>query len=323
MLCSARILGLLATFLWICSLTNAKTASSGCGKSLPAGVTTGNSTKLPFTTSSGSTRSYLLHIPSGYQPNVAHGLIFAFHGRGKNGKEEEGLSQFSNSFFNPHMLAVYPDGINSEWQGDPDAKTDDVGFTLELTDHLASTFCLDEDQLYAAGKSNGGGFSANVLACDPRASTRFAAFAGISGAYYQNNLEGDCNGDTVPIPCNPGRKPVPVFTTHGSADPVIPYLGGSRRNRCLPSIPHFMTEWAVRNGVGSHNVSTSSHGVNVIQYDYGTSDGHAVDTHIWIKDLAHQWPSTVPNDDGGATYFNATERIMEFFSQHTLWLDMS
>ena len=303
------------------SCVNAVTKSSGCGNPLAPGLRkggTGDSNSLTFTTSDGTKRTYLLHLPADYQPSYSHGLIFSFHGRTKNGTEQEGLSQFSNPQFNPHMLAVYPDGIDNQWQGDPAATTDDVSFTLELMRNLTETYCIDEDQVYAAGKSNGGGFAANILACDPVASCKFAAFAGVSGAYYQETPASGCNADTIHIACNPGRKPVPIFETHGTADTTIPYSGGARRGECLPSIPHFMTEWAKRNGLGARNTTTSLYGGNVIEFDYGMANGHPVDSHYRVAGLGHQWPSTVPNDDGGSTYFNATELIMEFFGNHTL-----
>ncbi|KAI5195316.1 hypothetical protein E4T38_09163 [Aureobasidium subglaciale] len=125
----------------------------------------------------------------------------------------------SNEAFNPSYLVVYPQGISLQWQGDPDAVGyDDVGFTLELLANLSSTLCIDSSRVYAAGKSNGGGFAANVLACDPQASRIFAAFAGASGAYYPGATDANCNGDVVPLTCNPGRYPIPLFTTHGDSD---------------------------------------------------------------------------------------------------------
>ncbi|KAI5240853.1 hypothetical protein E4T42_08257 [Aureobasidium subglaciale] len=125
----------------------------------------------------------------------------------------------SNEAFNPSYLVVYPQGISLQWQGDPDAVGyDDVGSTLELLANLSSTLCIDSSRVYAAGKSNGGGFAANVLACDPQASRIFAAFAGASGAYYPGATDANCNGDVVPLTCNPGRYPIPLFTTHGDSD---------------------------------------------------------------------------------------------------------
>lgn len=248
---------LVAIFAFAAAVSGAK--SSGCGKAVPSGMKKGglgSSNRISFKTTSGTTRSFLLHIPTSYSVNSATGLIFSFHGHTQTGAEQERLSQFSDESFNPNMLAVYPDGLNGEWQGDPDAKTDDVGFTLDMIKSLSASYCIDSTKIFAAGKSNGGGFAANILACDPIATTKIAAFAGISGAYYQGNSSANCDAASVPIACSPGRKNVPIFETHGSADTVIPYDGGARRSRCLPTIPHFMTNWAELNGLGSSNVTT-------------------------------------------------------------------
>jgi poly(3-hydroxybutyrate) depolymerase len=60
-----------------------------------------------------------------------------------------------------------------------------VAFTMEMLDHFEERYCIDSSRVYAAGKSNGGGFT-NLLACDAAASKRIAAFAPVSGAYYQD-----------------------------------------------------------------------------------------------------------------------------------------
>jgi poly(3-hydroxybutyrate) depolymerase len=167
----------------------------------------------------------------------------------------------SNETFNQNYLVVYPRGIHLVWQGDPDATGhDDVDFTLSLLANLSSTFCVDSSRVYAAGKSSGGGFAVNILACDPRASLIFAAFGGMSGACYQGlagATENNCNGATVPVSCNQGRYPVLIFTIHGSADATINYDGGPRRNYCLPSLPHFMTSRSTLNHLGGSNTSTT------------------------------------------------------------------
>ena len=144
------ILATCLLFGWVDALTK----SAGCGKTLPASITqggTGSSNKLSIT-SSGITRTYLLHLPETYTPTNGHGLIFSFHGRSQTGAEQERLSQFSNHNFNPNMLAVYPDGVKQEWQGDPDSTTNDVQLVLDLIETLSSQYCIDQDRIFAAGK---------------------------------------------------------------------------------------------------------------------------------------------------------------------------
>ncbi|KAG9533791.1 alpha/beta-hydrolase, partial [Aureobasidium melanogenum] len=168
-------------------------------------------------------------------------------------------------------------------------------------------------RVYAAGKSNGGGFAANVLACDPQASRIFAGFAGASGAYYQGTTDVGCTDATVTFSCNPGRYPVPIFTTHGDADTTIPYTGGGRRGRCLPSIPLFMTSWAVRNSLGSSNTSVSLYNNNVVRYDYGNASFPQLSAHYYVHGLGHTWPSLAAGSP-----FDATPLLLSFWNKWTL-----
>jgi len=48
--------------------------------------------------------------------------------------------------------------------------------------YFKTNFCIDTSRIYATGKSNGGGFVGNVLACDPALSKEFAAFAPVVSA---------------------------------------------------------------------------------------------------------------------------------------------
>lgn len=292
-------------------------ATSGCGNPLSPQLTQGGASQtnsLNFTTSGGVVRSYLLHIPSSYNMNTPAPIAFSYHGRTETPQDQESISGMSNETMNPNYLIVYPQGINLQWQGDPAAVGyDDIGFTMELLANLSSTFCIDSSRVYAAGKSNGGGFAANVLACDPQASRAFAGFAGASGAYYQGTTDANCNDATVQIVCNPGRYPVPIFTTHGDSDPTIPYTGGGRRGRCLPSVPLFMTSWAVRNNLGSTNTSVSLYNNNVVRYDYGNDSFPQLSAHYYVHGLAHTWPSLAAGSP-----FDATPLLLSFWNKWTL-----
>ena len=156
-----------------------------------------------------------------------------------------------------------------QWQGDPESHVNDVKFTLELLEAIEKTFCIDDERMFASGLSNGGGFVANILACDPVASKKFAAFAAASGAYYQNEVKGKCSADNIPLKCeNEGAK-VPLVVTHGGSDKVIKYEGGKRRKACLPSVPHFVTAWAERDGLGATNVTSQVANTDVVHYSFG------------------------------------------------------
>ena len=93
------------------SLSN--TASSrGCGKPLSNSVQPNQSVNLTLVSSSGVTpRKYRLHLPAHYHVDRELPLILSFHGRGKDAKFQEELSQFSNASYGFDGIVVYPEGV--------------------------------------------------------------------------------------------------------------------------------------------------------------------------------------------------------------------
>ncbi|KAH7087524.1 Alpha/Beta hydrolase protein [Paraphoma chrysanthemicola] len=300
-------------------------ANFGCNKALPNGVKPDHSVNLTLSSSSGVTpRKYRLHLPKGYDGSKALPLILSFHGRSQDALYQENLSQFSNASYGFEGIAVYPEGVpivvNKEeiqqWQGDPDAppSINDVTFTLELIDHLKLTYCIDTSRIYAAGKSNGGGFT-GILACDPVASTQIAAFAPVSGAFYLDKNQQS-------MPCNPGRKPVPIMEFHGYKDTTIRYAGGinTRGNANTTSIVKYVDDWVKRDGFKVDANETSylcSGNKKVTKYSWDD-----VVVHYNYTNLYHDWPSSFSNGDTEKALTcvdaEATSLILAWFKKWTL-----
>lgn len=171
------------------------------------------------------------------------------------------------------------------WQGTPNVTTDDIVFTSEILDQLESRYCIDTNRIYATGKSQGGGF-VGVLACDAQMSRRIAAFAPVSGAFYQTEYGASCDPGTVAAlaPCSPGRGDVPVLDFHGLKDATIAYRGGMRRGACLPAIPHWCQTWAERDGLSLVNTSSRVPGAlggsTAVRYEWGEGAQQGLVTHI-------------------------------------------
>lgn len=278
-------------------------APAGCGR--PAPVAPGQST-VQEVTSGGLRRTYLLHLPNDYQPSRPTPLVLSFHGHRRTSEYQQELSGFSAT----EDIAVYPQGLVgtdglSAWTGAPySAPADDVLFTADLLDQLEARLCVDRARVYAAGKSNGGGF-VGLLAC--RMADRIAAFAPVSGAFYP---EGGA--------CNPTR-PVPIIDFHGGADTTIPYAGDPAKG--LPAIPDWLAGWAGRDGCGGAAAVRDEFGGQVQVSRWQPCRGGAEIVHYKIDGLGHDWPSTHPNlDSATPTVLDATPLIMAFFDQHKLKL---
>ncbi|KZM27106.1 uncharacterized protein EKO05_0002877 [Ascochyta rabiei] len=300
----------------------AEDVKCGCGSSLPQGVELDKSVNLTISSASGvSTRAYRLHLPRSYDTNTKVPLILSFHGRGKDAKFQEELSQFSNATYEFKGISVYPEGIptpsgTQQWQGDPDfpSSIDDVTFTLELLDQLQETYCIDPSQIYASGKSNGAGFT-GVLACDAKATERIAAFAPVSGAFYLNA------GQQLP-PCNPSRHPIPIMEFHGFKDTTIPYAGGSntRGNANSTDVVTWVDDWAKRDGfeIAANKTSHLCSGKQLVtRYSWDETVVHYNYTNLY-----HDWPSSFPNGDTEKALTceeaEATSIILDWFKNWTL-----
>lgn len=209
--------------------------------------------------------------------------------------------------------------MKNTWQGVPGVTTNDIQFTVDILNEVESLYCINPSRITAAGKSDGAGFC-NVLACDSVASKRIAAFAPVSGAYYVNTLP--CNPLTVDIPCSAARKDIPILAFHGGNDTTIAYSGGKRKDECLPAIPHFIQEWAIRDGLGCDNMTTPLAADTVI-YRFGRGADTGLVELVYESNIGHDWPSTVPNADNTVAghhvaNYNATPIILDFFKSHPL-----
>lgn len=332
--------GILSVLLGV-SCAAVRDVKCGCGGPLPKGVGLGRSVNLTISSSSGvSTRGYRLHLPTSYNTNKKVPVILSFHGRGKDAKFQEELSQFSNVTYGFQGISVYPEGIpvsaflftirlcgpgtdtpqnisgTQQWQGDPDfsSSTNDVTFTLELLDELQKTYCIDPSRIYATGKSNGGGFT-NVLACDAQATKRIAAFAPVSGAFY-------LNADEELPRCNPSRLPIPIMEFHGFKDTTIPYAGGinTRGNANSTSVVTWVDDWVKRDGFeATANRSSYLCGEDnrVTRYSWDS-----VLVHYNYTNLYHDWPSSFANGDTEKALTcreaEATSIILEWFKEWSL-----
>merc|ERR1719272_885107 len=115
------------------------------------------------------------------------------------------------------FVHIYPDGsgLTSGWNGQgccPGFQGDDVAHTRAIISAFEDAGCIDADNLFATGFSNGG-FMDYKLYCE--AADLFKGIAPMSGTLTE--------GVTAPT-CNPSRA-MTVVHFHGTRDTTIPYTG--------------------------------------------------------------------------------------------------
>jgi polyhydroxybutyrate depolymerase len=171
----------------------------------------------------GLRRSYRTYVPQGLARGAP--LVVVMHGAGENGARMRIETGYGfERLADEHGFAVaYPNAYEGYWDvctraEDVSAKglaVDDVGFLTGLVDKLVAEIGVDPRRVFAAGSSRGG-FMAFRLALE--APSRFRAVAAVSA--------------NVPSPgnfkCKPAGRGTPsIMIMNGTADPLVPFYGGS------------------------------------------------------------------------------------------------
>jgi polyhydroxybutyrate depolymerase len=265
--------------------------------------------------SGGRTRTSLLHVPQKYDPGTGVMLVLNFHGFTSAGWQQALLTRMSQHSDQRGFIVAYPEGVAASWNAGACCGTawtdsvDDVQFVRALLDEIAAKYCIDPNRIYATGMSNGG-FLSHRLGCE--LSDRIAAIAPVAGVLGVPRQS-----------CNPAR-PVPVLHFHGTADPMVPYGGGTPLVPQLGvgivflSVAETMDHWRSRNGCSVFE-----------QTFYEKGDAHCVEWPSCAKSAqtalctidggGHTWPGGIPIPAGKTSAdIDATASMLDFFEAHPL-----
>lgn len=261
-------------------------------------MTAGTTTKKIM--SGGKERTYLLHIPTAYDPSKPTSLVFAFHGLSDKAPDFLKGIDLEREADKRNLIAIAPQGLGilAGWNagnccGEPQLfKIDDVGFVRDMIDLAKRELCIDDKRIYAMGFSNGGMFT-HRLACE--LSTVFSAVGPVSG--------------TLMFPtCKPDR-PVSIFHLHGNADPVVGYEGGG--SGTFPKVTDVIAEWARRDACTGMPQQTYKMGSVTCNTSQTCAEGSDV-TLCTIDQGKHTWPGSDGNKD-----ISATTALLDFFARHS------
>ena len=334
------VLAILTILALLVYLRYEKVARNISGKNLPVlegaqGAFAPGTYRGTIETSDGRTRTYAIHIPTGYDASKAYPLVLLFHGGGPAGYGALILrgTHFDAKADSEGFIVVAPDGFKQSWN---DARgttfaaqegIDDVQFIRELIVHLSATLPVDAKQIYVTGASNGG-FMSHRLGCE--LPNTFAAIAPVIASMPENGVTS----------CNP--TPTSFVAIQGAADPGVVLEGGAmgeadnefskavkRSGRgqggVILSAVETMELWATKNGCRltptvTHLPPTADDGTSVDKYVFGgCAAGTAVEYYI-VNGMGHTWPPNTgrrPSISGNGTQnIDATDVIWDFFEAH-------
>ncbi len=266
--------------------------------------------------SSGEKRAYLLYVPESYSPDTPVPLVIVIHGFAQWPAHQAYVSRWNELADEQGFLVVYPSGTSfpRHWRAAGDVPGSgslsiDAQFISDLVDDLQQDYSIDPARIYANGLSNGGGTSF-LLACE--LSDRIAAIGSVAGAYLYPLDE--CTQD----------RPVPLIIFHGTADPIVPYLGGPSASFDIPfpNIPAWVKAYAAHNHCASEPQILPSSGNDVSGMHYtGCEQGSDV-LFYTIAGGGHAWPggNPIPPVIAGRTSqsISATRLLWDFFKAHPL-----
>lgn len=259
----------------------------------------------------GERRSYILYVPKSLDPAKPAPLVISMHGFAGWPGNQVRVTQWNKLADEQGFIVVYPRGTGFplRWRA-TNAQTvvNDLAFINALIDKLEGSYNIDPKRIYANGFSNGGGM-AFALSC--QLSDRIAAIGTVSGAYLFPWSE-----------CVQTRA-VPLIVFHGTADPVVPYLGGPSKEFDLPfvAVPDWVAAYANHSGCPLKAEMLAPQGkASAIRYS-GCGQGAEV-VFYTLQDGGHSWPGSkgTPRFIGGETNhdIDATRLIWDFFSVHPL-----
>jgi polyhydroxybutyrate depolymerase len=262
-----------------------------------------------------------MDVPALYDGSAPVAVVFVFHGKGSDGALEERNTGFTELAEKKNFLAIYPDGLEGEWNGGrkspvsrESAKSDDVAFVSAMIDELESRYQVDPKRIYAAGTSNGAIFCHTLAA---RLSERIAAIGPVSGSL----------GESIPKHFHP-KSPVSVILFNGTDDPLVPYAGHRDFGEGVLSTPDTIAFWvavdgcAVNPAVTTDKPSPLDDGLTIIRLFYAKGTGSCEVSAFIIGHGGHTWPGVRTDPTWAKTAgktamsINATELMWDFFEKH-------
>lgn len=278
--------------------------SEGCGLPVPER----DSDRLVQATieSSGGTRSFLVYVPDGYDPDVPAPVAYVFHGATSNKEQQLAYSHYQPYADEDGALLVLPDSLGEPTRWSPFGPgiagvegVNDLDFFDDLSARIEADLCVDLERVLVSGMSSGG-FMAASVACSR--SDRITAAGPVTATAPVDTL------------C-PESGPVAYAYFHGTADAVVAYEGGAG----TPGpVEETSQGWADNNGCRGEPTDEPI-GTEVVHRAWAGCDA-STDLYI-VEGGGHTWPGAIALGGFGYTTddIDASEIIWKVF--RSAWPD--
>jgi len=271
-------------------------------------------------------RRFIIVTPDGASLDHPAPIVFFFHGASGTAEQAARTYGWVEKAKAEHFFVVFPEGLGVRpdqppgfvlnpriWRderGTIPNLVNDVDFFSTLLNKLEEVLPIDKRRVYVTGFSNGAGMTFTL---GGHFSDRIAAIAPVSSQSF--------------APVDQLARPLPVYYMVGTADPIIPFNGGTTTlpwgtTRDFPPVQQSADHWAALDGCPpTPEIVSDKDGVRVQRYGPG-HDGSEV-VYTIVDGNGHHWPDSVeplPRMISGPRIdsFSATDRIWEFFKRHPL-----
>lgn len=310
----------LLSMLVMCAL------ATGCMAGLPKGPmvvpgTYKNSVDIEI---KGFRRTYLIHVPPGYTPDIPLPLVVVIHGAFGTAEGMERISGFSRLADREGFIVLYPNGMGllgflQHWNAGhccgkaADDQVDDVGFVAATIEDVCRRLSVDRDRIYMVGFSNGGMLAYRFAAERGELLAAVAPMAASIGGRPSQDLP----EWRIPEPV----QPLSMIPMHGLLDDDITYEGGISRHRggtrTYWSVEQSVEFWVARNGCKAPPVVQSLYeGKVVLKAWKNCTNKTEVALHL-IHGWGHVWPGSsftaALAADDPLKHFDAAEVLWAFF----------
>ncbi len=255
-------------------------------------------------TSGGIERSYIFHVPTGYDGTEPAPVVLLIAGLALDARimlDYTGLGAVADreGFI---LVSLMGTGETPHWNyANVPGGADDVGFARDVLAKLGSELCTDAHRTFAAGFSSGSAMSER-LACD--IPDRIAAVGLVE------QLSVDCELKT------------PAIVFHGTIDQLVPFEGGRENvpeegGGPFPPVRETVSSWASAQGCDTSApvVTKPQPHIELTMYNGCQQGDGAVQLYV-VEGGGHAWPGAKKYADPATTTqeIEASELIWQFFA---------